>query len=146
MTAEVFFQRLREAQAKTEDFDEVVEEFGRGCPCKDPPLKSKGKTHLRSQTHDKAFNKPGGVYLGMSVRAAFEASAQRADAPLVLHVSGSQRIGEDDADEIENGGMYDDDQYDEMERLEEGAEFEVVSRVVNIIDDDDNVDDIQVQD
>lgn len=146
MTAEVFFRRLREAQAKTEDFDEVVAEFGRGCPCKDPPLKSKGKTHLTSKTHDKAFNQTGGAYLGMTVRAAFEASAQLADTPLVVHVSGSQRIGGDfdDEDEIDNAAGYEDDQYNEMEIIEEGADVEVVSCQVNFVDD--NLDDIVVID
>ena len=147
MTAEVFFRRLREAQAKTEDFDEVVEEFGRGCPCKDPPLKSKGKTHLKSLTHDRAFNNPTGAYFGMSVRAAFEAQGQqRPDAlpPIVVHVPGSQRIGDADMDEDESAGNYDDAyEYDEMEDIPEGAEVEIVSRQVSFIDED--VSDIQVQ-
>ena len=148
MTAEVFFRRLREARAKTEDFDEVVAEFGRGCPCKDPPLKSKGKQHLGSQTHAKAFTTPGGVYFGMSVRSAFEAQGapQRPGAalPLVVHVPGSQRIGDDDADENENAGVYDDADhlYEEMEPAD-GADFEVVSHDINISDED--VGDIQVQ-
>jgi len=151
LTAEVFFQRLREAQAKTEDFDEVVAEFGRGCPCKDPPLKSKGKQHLGSQTHAKAFTTPGGVYFGMSVRSAFEAQgapqrpgARGAELPLVVHVPSSQKIGDDDVDESENAGVYDDADhlYDEMEPAD-GEDFEVVSRDINILDDD--VGDIQVQ-
>jgi hypothetical protein len=36
------------AQALTEDYDVIVEEFGRGCPCKNPPMKSTGKAHLKS--------------------------------------------------------------------------------------------------
>ena len=154
MTAQVFFQRLREAQAKTEDFDEVVAAFGKGCPCKDPPLKSKGKTHLKSQTHERAFTKPGGVYFGMSVRAAFEAAQQQRDQrpdarpPVVVHVPGSQNIAQDDADEDESAGMNHEDanQYDEMDEIPEGsdAEFDIALRQVAI--DDDDVSDIQVQD
>ena len=52
MTAAAFFDGVREAQQLTEDFDVVVEEFGRGCPCKDPPLKSTGKQHLKSTDTD----------------------------------------------------------------------------------------------
>jgi hypothetical protein len=154
LTADVFFHRLREAQAKTEDFDEVVAEFGRGCPCKEPPLKSKGKAHLGSQAHGKAFNTPGGVYFGMSVRAAFEAQGapQRPgaiieDPPLVVNVAGSQRIGNDDADENEDAGDHDDDwqQMDEMEPPAEGEDGEVVSREIHFTNcDDDDVGDIQV--
>jgi hypothetical protein len=149
LTAEVFFRRLREAQAKTEDFDEVVAEFGRGCPCKEPPLKSKGKTHLKSLTHDRAFNHPTGAYFGMSVRAAFEAQGQQRPyaplPPIVVHVPGSQRIGDADADEDESADNYWDNpnEYFEMEDIPEGSEIEVVSRQVPFGDED--VGDIQVQ-
>lgn len=147
MTASDFFERVRAARAKTEDFDEVVKEFGRGCPCKDPPLKSTGKQHLKSATHDKAFNKVGGAFFGLSVRSAFE--LQRAVAPIaVVNVAGSQRIGDDDADENENAGGYDDDwqQMDEMETPAEGEDGVVVSREIHFINcDDDDVGDIQVQ-
>ena len=117
MTAADFFGRLRAAQALTEDFDAIVEEFRRGCPCKNPPLKSTGKAHLKSTTHDKAFNKPGGKFYGMTVRAAFMLPVN------VVHVQGAQRIGEEgdggvpaehheDADNPWNNEL---DNFDEMD-------------------------------
>ena len=114
MTAAEFIGRVRAAQALTEDFDEVVEEFGRGCPCKNPPLKSTGKTHLKSTTHDKAFTRPGGKFFGMTVRAALMLPVD------VVHVQGAQRI-----DEEAEGGVVEEhhvvpqnnelDNFDEMD-------------------------------
>ena len=113
MTAADFFGRLRAAQALTEDFDDVVAEFGRGCPCKNPPLKSKGKTHLKSTTHDKAFNKVGGKFFGMTVRAALELPVE------VVIVQGAQRIDErgDGGDAADPDGENNElDAFDEMEQ------------------------------
>ena len=62
MTAQEFLGRVRVAQALTENFDEIVAEFGRGCPCKCPSLKSTGQAHLKTSTHDNAFNKVGGKF------------------------------------------------------------------------------------
>jgi hypothetical protein len=90
LTAAEFFSRIRAAQALNEDFDSIVSEFGRGCPCKNPPLKSTGKAHLKATTHDKAFNKPDGKFFGMSVRAAFMLPVD------VVIVQGAPRIGGDD--------------------------------------------------
>ena len=111
MTAAEFFGRVRAAQALTEDFDEVVAEFGRGCPCKDPPLKSTGKQHLKSQTHDKAFNKAGGKFFGMTVRAALMLPVD------VVIVQGVQRIEEQRDGDVEPDPENNElDAFDEMER------------------------------
>jgi hypothetical protein len=139
MTAAEFFGRVRAAQALTEDFDEVVAEFGRGCPCKDPPLKSTGKQHLKSQTHEKAFNKAGGKFFGMTVRAALMLPVD------VVHVQGAQRVGEevdgvvpaelndDDADELNN--------YNEME---EQVDADDDARHANADDADEDLSDIVI--
>ncbi len=139
MTSAEFIGRVRAAQALTEDFDAIVNEFGRGCPCKNPPLKSTGKAHLKSTTHDKAFNKPGGKFFGKSVREAFMLPV------VVVHVQGAQRIGEDgdvaDAvDGSENAHVNELDQYDEMDF--DADAFRDADDVVAVDDADDDVSDI----
>ena len=146
MTAAEFFGRVRAAQALTEDFDEVVAEFGRGCPCKDPPLKSTGKQHLKSQTHEKAFIKAGGKFFGMTVRAALMLPVD------VVHVLGAQRLHEAD-DEQGDGGVAAErrenlesnelDAFDEMEQLDED---DADARRAHVDDDDEDLSDIVVDD
>jgi hypothetical protein len=109
MTAADFFGRLRAAQALTEDFDDIVAEFGRGCPCKNPPLKSTGKAHLKSTTHDKAFNKASGKFFGMTVREAFMLPVA------VVNVEGAQRIDNGGAAVGEQDNNYDMEEFDEMD-------------------------------
>ena len=141
ITAGEFFTRVRAAQALTEDFDGIVEEFGRGCPCKNPPLKSKGKAHLKSSTHDKAFNKSDGKFFGMSVRDAFLLPVD------VVRVQGAQRLGG-----VENGGEEDLENRFENEQLdfdEMDDHFEADdSRAAEAaaVEDDDDVSDIVVED
>ena len=115
MTASDFFGRLRAAQALTEDFDDIVTEFGRGCPCKNPPLKSTGKAHLKSTTHDKAFNKADGKFFGMTVRAALMLPVD------VVHVQSAQRIGEEVDVQREH---HDDDAEDPWNELNNYNEME----------------------
>jgi hypothetical protein len=88
LTATEFLGRVRAAQAQQEDFDAVIEEFGIGCPCKTPPLKSKGKQHLGTTAHKKAFLEVGGPFYGMTVRQALE----RAQSSNVILVAGSAAI------------------------------------------------------
>ena len=111
MTADILFSRIRAAQALNEDFDSIVSEFGRGCPCKNPPLKSTGKTHLKATTHDKAFNKPDGKFFGMSVRAAFASAL----VVQVVHVQDGQPIAAVEAGEEE----IDAEQRPELEDFEQ---------------------------
>jgi hypothetical protein len=143
MTAADFFGRLRAAQALTEDFDGVVAEFGRGCPCKNPPLKSKGKAHLNSTTHDKAFNRADGKFFGLTVRAALELPVD------VVIVQGAQRIegqgagdGGDAADP--NGENNEFDAFDEMEQPLDGEADE--ARPAQVDDADEDLSDIVVED
>lgn len=145
MTAAEFIGRVRAAQALTEDFDEVVEEFGRGCPCKDPPLKSTGKQHLKSQTHEKAFTKAGGKFFGMTVRAALELPVD------VVLVRGAQRIDEQGDGSVaaehgnaENPEGYELDNFDEMEQLNQLDEDDADARRAHVDADDDNLSDIVV--
>jgi hypothetical protein len=145
LTANDFFERFRAAKAKTEDFDDVVAEFGRGCPCKEPPLKSTGKQHLKSATHDKAFNQAGGFFFGLSLRAAFELQRPVAE---VVHVPCSQRIGNDAAAESQEAFHYDDSRDMEFmdEDIPDDADVEVASREVSIDEDEDMSDKIVVGD
>lgn len=110
MTAEEFYGRLRASRAATDDFDEVLLEFGRGCPCKNPPLKSSGKTHLKSQTHQNAFTKVGGPFYGLSVRAVLERGVP------VQIVEGAANIANANADQSmgESGRANEVDDYDMM--------------------------------
>ena len=142
MTAAEFIGRVRAAQALTEDFDDVVAEFGRGCPCKDPPLKSIGKQHLKSQTHEKAFTKAGGKFFGMTVRAALMLPVD------VVHVQGAQRIDEQGdggvaAEHGENPEGNELDAFDEMEHQLDDDD----ARPAHVDDDsDDDLSDIVVDD
>jgi len=129
LTAALFFGRVKAAQALTEDFDSVVLEFGRGCPCKIPPLKSTGKAHLNTATHDKAFKKPDGKFFGMSVRAAFELSVE------VVNVHGAQQIGGDDAAEEENDAEQR-PEFDDFDEMDERLEVEPPAIVDDGADDD----------
>ena len=131
LTAALFFGRVRAAQALTEDFDSVVLEFGRGCPCKDPPLKSTGKAHLNTATHDKAFKKHDGKFFGMSVRAAFELSIEVE----VVNVQGAQQIGGDDAAEEENDAEQR-PELDEFDEMDSAVEAEIPAIVDDCADDD----------
>ena len=88
LTAAEFLERVRAAHAQEEDFDAVVDEFGMGCPCKHPPLKSKGKLHLGTTTHKTAFG-AGGQFCGMTVRQALE----RARSNNIILVAGAAPIG-----------------------------------------------------
>jgi hypothetical protein len=147
MTAAEFFGRVRAAQALTEDFDEVVAEFGKGCPCKDPPLKSTGRAHLKSQTHEKAFAKAGGKFFGMTVRAALELPVH------VVHVQGAQRI-----DQQADGGVagelfyaenpapegWELDHFDEMEQLNQYDEDDADARRAQLEAEDEDLSDIVV--
>ena len=103
MTAPEFLGRIRAAHAQQEDFDAVVDEFGVGCPCKTPPLKSKGKQHLGTAAHKKAFDDPDGPFFGMTVRQALTARAQAVNVILVggsAAIQGNENAGvNDDADE-----------------------------------------------
>jgi hypothetical protein len=140
MTATDFFGRLRAAQALNEDFDAVVEEFGRGCPCKNPPLKSTGKAHLKSTTHDKAFNKAGGKFFGMTVRAALMLPVD------VVHVQGAQRIGgegdggvpaEPHDNDAENPWMYEVNEVYHFDEMDNQVDADDDARLVNADDDAD---------
>jgi hypothetical protein len=148
MTASDFFGRLRAAQALTEDFDDIVAEFGRGCPCKNPPLKSKGKAYLKSTTHDKAFNKAGGKFVGMTVRAALMLPVD------VVHVQGAQRIGEEGDggvpaehhdDDAENPWIYEVNEVDNFDEMENQVDADDDARHANADDDaDEDLSDIVI--
>ena len=147
MTAADFFGRLRAAQALTEDFDKVVEEFGRGCPCKNPPLKSKGKAHLKSTTHDKAFNKADGKFFGMTVRAALMLPVD------VVHVQGARRIGEEvdggvsaehQDDDAENPWIYEVNEVDNFDEMEIQVDADDDARLANDDDADEYLSDIMI--
>jgi hypothetical protein len=97
LTAAEFLGRIRAAHAQQEDFDAVIEEFRIGCPCKAPPLKSKGKQHLGTTAHKKAFLEVGGPFYGMTVRQALE----RAQFANVILVAGAAAI-EGHASDVDN--------------------------------------------
>ncbi len=97
LTAAEFLGRIRAAHAQQEDFDAVIEEFRIGCPCKTPPLKSKGKQHLGTTAHKKAFLEVGGPFYGMTVRQALE----RAQSANVILVAGAAVIEGPDVDDAE---------------------------------------------
>ena len=143
MTAAEFIGRVRAAQALTEDFDDVVAEFGRGCPCKEPPLKSTGKQHLKSQTHEKAFTKAGGKFFGMTVRAAFMLPVA------VVHVQGVQRIDDgraEDSDVVEEQiDHYENDDFLEMDP-DVSADADAAAAVDAAGDVDDDLSDIVIED
>ncbi len=143
MTAAEFLARVRDAQAQQEDFDSVVDEFGQGCPCKNPPLKSKGKQHLGTTAHKKAFDAGDGQFFGMSVRQALRWT--RANS--VVLVAGASVISANENNIVDRDDIvYDEDQhlYDPMDDvIAEDDETEVISRQVQI---DDDVSDIHVQD
>jgi hypothetical protein len=94
LTAAEFLGRVRAANARQEDFDAVVEEFGQGCPCKHPPLKSKGKQHLGTTAHKNAFEERDGRFYGMTVRQALE----HARSNNVILLAGSAQLEEINAD------------------------------------------------
>ena len=98
LTAADFLGRIRAAHAQQEDFDAVIEEFRIGCPCKTPPLKSKGKQHLGTAAHKKAFLEVGGPFYGMTVRQALE-RAQSANVILVAGAAAIEGPAVDDAEQ-----------------------------------------------
>jgi hypothetical protein len=144
MTAAEFLGRVRNVQAQQEDFDSVIAEFGEGCPCKNPPLKSKGKQHLSTMAHKKAFEQSDGQFFGMTVRQALEWSRSNS----VVLVAGASVIAANENEGIDadcNGIVYEEDHdyYDHMDDVNaEGDEFEVISRQMQF--DDDDVSDIHV--
>ena len=99
LTAPEFLGRVRAAQSLHEDFDAVLEEFAIGCPCKNPPLKSKGKQHLTTQTHIKAFQNADGQFYGYTVRQVLE----RIQAQNVVMVASSVVVA---GSEGEHHGMF----------------------------------------
>jgi hypothetical protein len=67
----------------------VLDEFEMGCPCKNPPLKSKGKQHLGTAAHKKAFLNRDGQFFGQTVRQVLE----RIRSNNIILVAGAAPIG-----------------------------------------------------
>jgi hypothetical protein len=112
LTAAEFLGRVRAANAQQEDFDAVVDEFGLGCPCKHPPLKSKGKQHLGTTAHKKAFEHRDGQFFGMTVRQALE----RIRSNSIVLVAGAAPLpGNDDDDNYAPDVPNEQDLYELME-------------------------------
>lgn len=112
LTAAEFLGRVRAANAQQEDFDSVVDEFGLGCPCKNPPLKSKGKQHLSTTAHKKAFGQRDGQFFGMTVRQALE----RIRSNSIVLVAGAAPLpGNDDDDNDAAVAQNEQDLYELME-------------------------------
>ncbi len=93
----------------------MVAELGLACPCKQPPLKSKGKTHLGTAAHKKAFDLPDGQFFGMTVRQALE----RIRSNNVILVAGAAPLrGNNDNDSDVPVAENEVDQYDVMDTWE----------------------------
>jgi hypothetical protein len=135
MTAPEFLGRVRAAQAQQEDFDDVVEEFGVGCPCKTPALKSKGKQHLGTATHKKAFEDPSGPFFGRTVREALEARAAAQGVDVIL-VGGSAAIQGNDNAGVNAGGFERFDDVNEYEVFDGEAESPEEERPQDEADED----------
>ncbi len=119
LTAAEFLGRVRAANAQQEDFDAVIDEFGLGCPCKHPPLKSKGKQHLGATAHKKAFEQRDGQFFGMTVRQALE----RIRSNNIILVAGAAPLGGNNDDDSDNpSAESEQDLYDLM--VIENAELE----------------------
>lgn len=116
LTAAEFLGRVRAANAQQEDFDAVVSEFGLACPCKQPPLKSKGKTHLGTAAHKKAFDSPDGQFFGLTVRQALE----RIRSSNIILVAGAAPLPGNDGNDSDVLGAdnVEVDQYNEMDTWE----------------------------
>ncbi len=124
LTAPEFLGRVRAALAQQEDFDVVVEEFGVGCPCKTPALKSKGKQHLGTTAHKKAFEEPNGPFFGKTVREALTARAAAQGVLDVIIVAGSAPIQGNANDGVNADGFEPFNEIEEFERFEGEAESE----------------------
>lgn len=136
MTAPEFLGRVRAALAQQEDFDVVVEEFGVGCPCKTPALKSKGKQHLGTAAHKKAFEEPNGPFFGKTVREALTARAAAQAVVDVIIVAGSAPIEGNANAGVNADGLEAFDEIEEYERFEGEAESSEEAILEEEADDD----------
>ncbi len=129
MTAAEFLGRIRAANAQQEDFDSVIEEFGLGCPCKNPPLKSKSKQHLGTAAHKKAFDSPDGQFFGMTLRQAFERIRSN-NIILVAGVAPLRGNDDDDSDvPIAENAENEVAQYDVMDNWEAALQRDVLDEL-----------------
>jgi hypothetical protein len=141
LTAAEFLERVRAAHAQEEDFDAVVDEFEMGCPCKHPPLKSKGKQHLGTTTHKTAFG-AGGQFCGMTVRQALERARSN---NIILVGSGAVQLRGNADDTNAAPVVHEADDYESMDAaalahqqfLEEALEAQALAQAVEAQADED---------